>query len=81
MIAISVRNMDFIKIVAESDASLEFDWSEFFDFKSTEVCLAIIEQFTPSSLTQLSSMADKENKSAFCLELLNSLRKNLDMRI
>lgn len=82
VIAIGVRNMDFIKIAAESDASLEFGWAEFFDFKSTEVCRAVIEQFTPSSLTQLSSMGDeRESKSNFCLQMIRALRTNLELRI
>ena len=55
-VAIESQNLDFVKIVALSDASLDMDWNRFFDMTSYEFNQILVSLFTPSKQTEYAKL-------------------------
>ena len=55
-VAVQSQNLDFIRLVAESDASLDRGWNEFFDMSSYDFNQILVDQFTPLKQTEYAKL-------------------------
>jgi len=84
--AIENRNLDFIQIVAESEASMDRAWSCFFNTASFEFAKTLVTQLTPPKQTEYAKMREQQDQQGlsrfqYFEKLLSELRRNLQLRL